>query len=436
MTFAARIIFTPLAKTSYSPPALRPEKDFDPVMQATPPERRIRALSIVYNLFRAGHENRLLSLGQTIDRQRFDYRVLSVTREATDPATLVSTLRPDFQAIGIPVDDLDIEQDTDPNPAKLGRVLKAIPAVARIISRLVRYIRQNQIDVIDAHHTTAMFAAVLAGRLTGVPVFLSSYHVRNWEPLSLRPAGQLALGSAQAIVSDSHARATDIRNFLWRKSVPIQVIPTGVETPVAQRSAAEVRSILGLPADPSLLVIGCVAGIVPSKGQMVLLEAAIEILKVEPNVVFLCVGNFREFVEYEQQLRQRIRDNRLESRFVIGGYPHSIGDVWQLIDIHTHPTMFDSLPLGVLEAMASGKPIVATTVGGIPEVIAHEQTGLLIPPGDSKPLAEALLRLIRDPQLRSRLGAAARDYHQQHLTPAAMARSIEQLYETLAKPRH
>ena len=395
--------------------------------------RRVRALSVVNDLYVGGHENRLLTLAKTIDPNRIDYGVLSITKESTNPAVAGASLRAAFAAIGVPVSDLDVVPDTDPNPAKLGRVLKAIPMIVRMVSRLVRYIRQHQIEVIDAHHTSAMFAAILAGRLTGVPVILSSYHVRNWQPLALRPAGQFALGSAHAILTDSQARETDIRNFLWRKSVPIHVVPTGVQIPEPQRSAAEVRAVLGLPDDPSSLVVGCIAGLVPFKGQMVLLEAAIEVLKSEPNLIFLCVGYSREFVDYEQQLRQRIQDNQLADRFFIREYPAPIGDVWQLIDIHAHPSLFDSLPLGVLEAMAAGKPIIATSVGGIPEVIKHEQTGLLVPPGESKALAESLLRMIRDPQLRSRLGAAARAYHHQHLTPEVMARSIEQLYETLAR---
>ena len=309
-----------------------------------------------------------------------------------------------------------------------------MPTVWRIIRKLVKYIREHDIEVIEAHHTTAMFAAVIAGKITGVPVMLSSYHVRNWQVLAMRLPGQLALGSAQAIMTDSKARATEIREWLWRKSVPLHVAPTGVSCPVAQRSPEEVRQYFKIPtgSEGPLKVVGYLAGLVPFKGQKVLAEAAVEVLKHEPDTVFLCIGFSRDFVDYEQQLRRQIRDSEIEDRFIIGEYPGSIGDVWQIIDYHVHPSLLDSLPLAILEGMATGKPIVATSVGGIPEVILHEQTGLIVPPQDPAAIAQALLRLMRDPLLARRLGDAAKAMHQQELTPGVMARKLETVYRGLA----
>lgn len=393
---------------------------------------RIRAVSLVYNLYVAGHENRMLAFAREINRSEFDLRVLVITEEGRTPVLIATSLRPQFAELGIPVDDLGEVEDSNPNPPKLARVLKAAPTVLRIIRKLVRYIREHDIEVIEAHHTTAMFAAVIASRITGVPVMMSSYHVRNWQAWTMRLPGQIALGSAQAIMTDSQARADEIQQWLWRKSVPVHVAPTGVKTPVAQRSPDEVRQRLKLPSDPSLKVIGYVAGLVPSKGQMVLLEAAIEVLKHVSNVVFICVGYSRDYRDYELELRQRIEQAGIADRFLISEYADSIGDVWQVIDIHVHPSLFDSLPLAILEGMASAKPIVATAIGGIPEVIHHERTGLIVPPNDPQAIVQALRRLIDDPVLARRLGNAAREQHQQELTPAVMARKLESVYRQLA----
>ena len=129
-----------------------------------PTDNRIRALSVVYNFFLGGHENRLLALARTIDRSVFNYSVLSVTVESEDPVERTASMRPPYIELGIPVEDLGEKPSVDPNPARLKRVLGSTSHVWRIIRKLVKYIRQHRIEVIDAHHTTAMFAAVIAGR--------------------------------------------------------------------------------------------------------------------------------------------------------------------------------------------------------------------------------------------------------------------------------
>ncbi len=397
-----------------------------------PTDNRIRALSVVYNFFLGGHENRLLALARTIDRSVFNYSVLSVTVESEDPVERTASMRPPYIELGIPVEDLGEKPSVDPNPARLKRVLGSTSHVWRIIRKLVKYIRQHRIEVIDAHHTTAMFAAVIAGRITGVPVILSSYHVRNWAGAAMWLPGQLTFAGSSSVVTDSHGRSRDIRHWLKRKSVPIHVVPTGICYPQPERSIDDVWSMLNLPQRQGRKVIGCVAGLIPSKGQMVFLEAAIELLKTRPDLIFVCIGYSRQYVDFEQQLRERIASSDLQDRFFIRQYPHGIGDVWQVIDIFVHPSMFDSLPLAVLEAMATSKPIVGTKVGGIPEVIEHESTGLIVPPNDSSAIAAAVGKLLDEPSLAQRLGHAAKQRYQAELTPQVMAHKLESLYQQLA----
>jgi len=405
----------------------RDESQHSPVM-GHDSYRPIRALSVVYNFFVGGHENRLLTFARALKRDDFDYRVLSVTVEETGSRAPGSSMRPPYGPLGIPVDDLGEVSDTDPNPVRFKRLFASAGTVWRIIRKLITYIREHDVEVIDAHHTTAMFAAIIAGRITGVPVILSSYHVRNWGGAAMWLPGQVALGSASAIITDSQDRAGEIRQWLKRKSVPIHVVPTGISYPQPERSADEVWSLLELPTDRTVKVIGCVAGLIPTKGQMVLLEAAIEILKQQPHLLFVCIGYSRQYVEFEQQLRERITAEGLADRFFLRQYPHAIGDVWQVIDLFVHPSMFDSLPLAVIEAMATAKPIVATRIGGIPEVIEHEHTGLLVPPNDPAAIATAVLRLLNDPQQATQLGLAAQRRHVAELTPEVMARKLEAIY--------
>lgn len=397
--------------------------------------RPLRVLSVMNKLYWGGHERRVLQLAEAVDRSRFDHRVLIVTapEQETEQQEMASgSMRQAFALAGHPVVDLGERADGKAGRVGFGRAVRASSSMIRIIRKLVRYIREHEIDVIDVHHTTAIVAGVLAARLTGVPVFISAYHVEPWKPVAMRLPGQLAFGLSSAIVTDSQVRADDIRSWMKTKDVPIHVVPTGVPVPVPTRSAAEVRRELGLPEDPRLKIVGQISGLIPFKGHDVLVEAAAQVLAQEPNTAFVCIGFNRGHDAYEAKLRARVTELGIADRVIFKGYPGEIGDVWQLIDVFAHPSKFDSLPLSVLEAMAVGKPGVMSAVGGIPEVITHDVNGLLVPPGEPGPLAEGIVKLLRDPQLRNRLGSAAREAHRAKFTPQAMARSLEGLYASLA----
>ncbi|MHC4878900.1 MAG: glycosyltransferase family 4 protein [Planctomycetota bacterium] len=388
---------------------------------------RIRSLSVLNKLYRGGHENRLLTFAQTIDRDRFDHRIVTLNR---DPARTESeqrasgSLRPDYAAAGIHVDDLGL----DPISSGWSGRLNAPAKFATAVRRLVRYIREHDIQLLDAHHTVAMLAAGMAGRITGVPVIQTAYHTGVWQRPGLHWPGRQTLSNAAAIVTDSQFRANEIREWTRCESVPIHVIPTGIPEPVPTVSAEHVRSELGLPPAGERRIVGQVSGLLEFKGHLDLLEAAPRVLAEHPDVTFLCVGFSRGFTEYETRLKNRITELGLTDRFLLRGWPGPIGDVWQVFDVFTHPSRFDSLPLVVIEAMALAKPSVVTSVGGITEFVAHEQSGLVVPSESPELLADTLNRLLTDSQLGSRLGENARQTYESQLTPAAMTLAVESLY--------
>ena len=125
------------------------------------------------------------------------------------------------------------------------------------------------------------------------------------------------------------------------------------------------------------------------------------------------------------------RDNLATGRVAFAPWPGPVGDLWPLIDIHAHPTRQDSSPIALMEGMSLGKPVVTTRIGGIHEIISHEETGLLIPPDDVEALTQSLARLLGDPAWAQRLGAAAQARHRAHYAPAVMARGQEAVYDTV-----
>lgn len=388
----------------------------------------LRVLCLTNKLQVGGHECGRLTVAKMVDRSRFDYRFLTITQTPDLPdGTLIEQayLRPLFEEVGFSVESLG-EADTGEGSRRgLLRILRSSWGMLRTVWRLVKYIRENRIEVIDAHHTAAMFAASIAGWLTGVPVVLTAYHIAAWKRRGMRWLGQLTFGRASAVITDSNVRGEEMRQWCRRKSLTIEIVPTGVFPPQAVTPAEEMRRQIGIPEGSK--VVGMIAAFVEFKGHEDLLDAAIEVCRQEPGVVFLCQGASRGETAYEERLHRRIDEAGLTDRFLLRMVSGEIGDVWQLFDIFAHPTRFDSLPLVVMEAMALRKPSVVTEIGGIPEVVDHEVTGLVVPSREPSRMAESLLRLLRNPAEADRLAQAARVRYEQSLSPEQMARNIEQI---------
>jgi glycosyltransferase involved in cell wall biosynthesis len=248
-------------------------------------------------------------------------------------------------------------------------------------------------------------------------------------------AGQLALGLASVIVTDSDARRRDITGWMRRRRPLVRVIPNGMSPPRAARSAHEVRAELGIPSDPAIRVIGQVAALAKHKGHTDLVQAARLVLARAPSTVFLLVGFAKGDTAFAEQLKRSIAGAGLTDTIRLVGYTGPIGDVWNVIDVQVHASTYDSLPNALIEGMSLGKPIVATTVGGVPDMLAHGESALLVPPHDPTALANALVELLVDRGLAERLGAAARARHRQGYQPATMTRALEACFAELAAPR-
>ena len=239
---------------------------------------------------------------------------------------------------------------------------------------------------------------------------------------------------SNAIITDSEACAAQIRRWMLRKNPTIPVIPNGVIPPRSERLSADLRRQFGLPTDPSVKIVGQISTLLPTKGHMVLIEAARTLRDKQANTAFLLVGFMRRGdTSYKDRLEARAAELGLTDCLKIVSYPGPIGDVWSVIDVQAHPTMLDSLPNAIIEGMSLGRPAVVTSVGGIPTLVENEATGLVVPPNDAPALAHALDRVLSDPEFARRLGAAAQRRYQQNYTPEIMARRLEATFAEVAK---
>jgi glycosyltransferase involved in cell wall biosynthesis len=193
---------------------------------------------------------------------------------------------------------------------------------------------------------------------------------------------------------------------------------------------ARLHEELWLPHHAPL--VGNVAALVPHKGQRHLVEAAALVVRQVPDARFVIAGEG----ELRQALERQIKEHHLEKHVLLAGFRPDVLSVHKAFDIFVMSSVTEGLGTSLLDAMACAKPVVATTAGGIPEVVADGETGLLVPPRDHHALAEAVVRQLNDAALRQRLGRAGLARVREHFTAERMVRETLAVYARVTARPH
>jgi protein-tyrosine-phosphatase len=201
-------------------------------------------------------------------------------------------------------------------------------------------------------------------------------------------------------------------------------IDLGRMTPI--QTPPEVRRELGL--DDASLVIGAVGRLAPVKGHASFLEAAKLIVQEEPRARFLIVGNG----PLQRHLRAQAAQLGVSEACLFLGDRADVYDLVSAMDVFVLPSLNEGIPMALLEAMALNRPVVATDVGGVPEVLEHRVTGLLVSPGDPRGLADACLNLLANPAWAGRLGQQARHAVESRFTLERSGRELVEAYRSVA----
>jgi glycosyltransferase involved in cell wall biosynthesis len=298
------------------------------------------------------------------------------------------------------------------------------PFDVRALGAFRRLIRERDVHLVHTHSSVDAWLGGLAARSLGRPV-VRSRHVTI--PIPRRRA--LVYRLADRVITSGEAVAA----VLVAAGVPaakLVAIQPGVDTERFHPgvSGAGVRAELGLDGP----VVGLVANIRGSKGHGVFLEAAAEVRRAEPRARFLIVG---DGVGYDD-VRRRVRALALEGPVVMTGFRRDVPEVMAALDVLALPSIRSEAASQVLaQALAVGTPVVATTVGGSPELVRDGETGRLVPPGDAPALAAAILDLLRDParaRAMARRGQAI--VRERHALDAVMARTTAVYAELLEAP--
>ena len=297
---------------------------------------------------------------------------------------------------------------------------------SRGIARLARLLRGA--DVLHTHTLAgANVTSRIAGRLAGVPV-VSHLHIANY----FRPATKFWLARfdnwTARLCAALVAVSEDTRRAYVEQGYPpgIRVVYNGVE--LAPVDEDGLRDELSIPSDAPL--VAEVGRLCDVKGQRELIEALARL----PEARAVLVGaDIERGGAFERQLRGHADDLGISDRIVFAGARPDAARVLAAADVVALPSWTEGLPMVVLEAMALGRAVVATPVGGTPEVVLDGETGLLVPPRDSEALADALRRVLEDDDLRRRLGEAGQRRVAESFTADTMSHEVLAIYDEVAR---
>lgn len=264
----------------------------------------------------------------------------------------------------------------------------------RMLAQLRRLVREHGIDVVHAHGYKADVYAYLALRSAGLPL-VSTCH--NWldTDLKVRVYGaldRLALRRFAAVAVVSEALQTTLR-LAGFDAAKLRLIPNGIDVTPFQQAAAHAEAIA---RSSSALRVGLVGRLSPEKGVDVFLKAAALVLREQAEVQFVIAGDGPE----REALQALAAHLGIAQQVNFLGRSETMPELLASLDLVVSASRFEGLPMTILESMASGRPIIATTVGEIPTVLDGGRAGMLVPPEDNIALAQAMLALLRSPELR------------------------------------
>ncbi len=318
----------------------------------------------------------------------------------------------------------------------LGREIHPVRDIAAAIS-LARLIRSNRFDIVHTHNSKAGFVGRLAARMAGAPLTIHTVHgfaFHDAESPSRRQLFRTLERSAShwcdgMIFISKPLEAWAQREAIGR-SVPHRVIYSGIDIAAFQiADGSKVRREFGISADS--LVVGIISKLWEGKGHHVLLEAWQKIQQkwdsnVRPRLLVAGEGPL------DLSLRVLAVKLGIADNVIFTGFRRDVPDVTAAIDIAVLPSAFEGMGRVLLEAMAAAKPVVASNVGGIPDLVDHDANGLLVPPNEVAPLAAALERLLKDGHLRRAMAASAAASIAYKHSAAGMVADIHDFYEFVA----
>ena len=373
--------------------------------------KRLNISLVVNSLDVGGLEKVVISLINKLDRKRFGVSLICL------------------QGAGRLIDEIQLPADQilvlDKSKARHVGPISFSPS---LLVEIRRFLTRNRVDIVHAHNLAPLVYGGIGARL-GLrrPLFIYSEHNQVYDasesdkrkfPYYLRLCDHIVA------VSDD-LRRTLTREFDVNK--PIHVLYNGInEERFKELDGAPVRADLGVGVDD--LLVGTCVRITEQKGLTYLVQAAPRIIEKIPNVKFAIVGDGPLL----EDLKRQSRDAGLGEHVLFPGYRRDVPELISSFDLYALPSLWEGLPLALLEALAIGKPIVATRVGGNAEIVEDGVNGFIVEPRNPAALADAIVRALTDDDFKASVREVNKAKFMEQFREDVMVRNHAKLYERLA----
>jgi len=318
---------------------------------------------------------------------------------------------------------------------ELGRALNMVSDL-RTIWKLYRLMRRYRPDIVHTHTAKAGFTGRLAARLAGVPVIVHTFHGHvfrgYFSPAKTRVfllLERLAARMSDAVLTLTETLRSELADeFRVTSRERITVLPLGFDLSpflTAERHSGAFRRDWNIP--PGVPLIGLVGRMVPVKNIPLFLQAAALVRAERPEARFVLIGDG----ELRGQLEAQVDELGLRPAITFTGWQRDLAPAYADMDVLVISSVNEGTPVSVIEALATGCPVVATAVGGLPDLLDHGALGKLVPSGDAGALAQAILETLRQPYD----GAAARRLMGERYGIDRLVADLDTLYRNLLRAK-
>jgi len=340
----------------------------------------LRVMQVTWSLVAGGSEMYAYKVACGLDRQKYEPFICAVDEGGA--------LEPEVAARGIPY-----------------FVMKRRPGIrVGIMWRMFRLFQRTGVDVVQTHHFNQLFYSAIGARLVGARIIHTEHSIEYLKSRKYRLALRFLSRFCYRVVAIGMEGADFLREHVGIPARKIEIIRAGVdvEPEPYERLRLESRERLGLEAQDRVAVI--IARLFPEKNHALLLEAFRSVSTVLPSAKLLIVGEGTERARIEKS----ISDLGLNTAVQVLGVRRDVANILAASDLFVLSSDREGLPIAVLEAMAASKPVVATAVGDLPDLISDGVTGRLVPPQHREALAEAIVSVLGDLESARRIGLRGR----------------------------
>jgi len=364
--------------------------------------KKIKIIHITHDLDLGGLQRVIINICRTIDRSRFDMSILCLRK--------LGCFLPEVEKLGIPVTLLP-KKETGTDYLSFVKVAE--------------YLRKEKPDVIHTHNTQPFIDGTLGAILSGVKKIIHTDHARSFPDKKRYMFAEWFVSHfAYKVIGVSEHTSENLIKFEHINKSKVMTIPNGIDPKPYQIEIDKKAKKKELGISENNLVLGVAVRLSEQKGISYLLKAMPDILKTKPDVSLVIAGDG----PLKNDLRFLAENLGISNNVFFLGLRTDTAELLKLFDIYVMPSIWEGLPMILLEAMAAECPIISTDVGGIPTAIENSQNGLLVKPADQEELKNAILYLLDNPEIRKTFSNNALQRFNSKFTARCMTEQYEHLY--------